>query len=111
MHDGPTSMSTPEQWSTALKNILIKASVDSDFREKCLTDPAAAIHEASGLTAPAGLRFAETADGNAIVLPPLGADPDEITNSELLGNVAGGSTGYTLYSLGETPDPAKGCNW
>lgn len=92
-----------DQWNAAIRAVLVKSTTDHAFRAKCLTDPAGAIAEVSELTAPAGVKFAETETANAIVLPPVGGDPDEITESELLSNVAGGGAwGYP--SVGDGPN-------
>jgi hypothetical protein len=89
-------MSTSEQWNTAIKAVITKATSDADFRAKCLSDPAAALKEVSGLDVPE-IKFAEQADGSSIVLPPLGSDPDELTELEQLDSVAGGDPGYTQF--------------
>ena len=85
-------MNTPEQLSAALKAVFAKAATDADFRAKCLADPAAAAREL-GAELPAGITFAEAPCAAAVVLPPFGSDPDEITDAEALSDVAGGNLG------------------
>src|SRR5687767_3205053 len=95
-----------DQWNAAIRVVLAKAATDSSFREKCLNDASAAICEASGVVAPANVRFSEEPHGDAIVLPPLSSDPDELRDQELLENVAGGGVN-TYPSIGD-PQPS-GC--
>lgn len=83
-------MSNDNYDAASLKAVLTKATTDADFRAKCLSDPAGAAREI-GVTLPAGIVFTEEkGQASAIVLPPLGADPDEIHDELLLADVAGG---------------------
>jgi hypothetical protein len=93
----------------SLTIIFEKAAADADFRARCLADPAAAVREATGADAPAGITFSETPAGSAIVLPPLRADADEIADIEMLSDVAGGNLGHQYGSITHPVYGGTGC--
>jgi len=63
---------TQDQWNTALKAVLKKASRDPAFRAKTITDAATAFKEAAGLELPpqTKIRFVEKVEETVIALPP-----------------------------------------
>lgn len=74
-----------------LNTILKKTVTDAEFRAKALSDPAAAIKEATGQDLPAGIKvkFVEKLEEVVIVLPPASGS-EEITDDAVLEKVAGG---------------------
>src|SRR3979490_693705 len=82
---------TNAQAKEALKAVFRKASTDANSRAKCLSDPKAAVKEASGVDVPAGLEIKFVEPGSAIVvsLPPLGAS-QEALDEEVLASMAAG---------------------
>jgi hypothetical protein len=76
-----------------LKSILARSAVDLEFRRKLLTDPRAALEEATGSTLPESLRirFIESEGYATIVLPDVLTPSDELAEdgpTEAAGGVA-----------------------
>lgn len=91
------------KYRAALETILDRAGKDAAFRAHALSDAPAAIKEATGLDVPEGVtvRFTEFGQPGSfqdteVVIPLPPTSSDELTDSDLLDSVAGGtgSSGY-----------------
>lgn len=89
-------MSTSHQWSdesakSVFAAIIKRSQTDPAFRQLCLSDPAAAVREVSGIDLPAGFRL-QMVDNNranlTLVLPDASAD-GELSEASLE-SIAGG---------------------
>jgi hypothetical protein len=89
------------QTKEALKAVLKKASSDEDFRQKCISNPNAAIKEAAGIEVPTGVEIKFVEPGSAIVvtLPPLGSGEAELDEQVLAAVAAGGGAGASTKSV------------
>ena len=77
------------------KQLIEKASADIEFRNKILTDPKAAIKEATGIELPEGINInivEEKANEFFLVLPKADSPEGELSETEL-DAVAGGWSG------------------
>ena len=61
------------RWQEILKSVFRKASYDEAFRALCLQDPQEMLRKHYGVEMDSGyqVQFSESADGDALVLPPL----------------------------------------
>lgn len=75
----------------ALQKVFQRAATDDQFRQKCLSDPIAAVREASGFTPPTGFRFrfVEKPVEALFLLPPLRVADGELTEKDLAGPAGG----------------------
>lgn len=85
------------KYRAALETILHRAGSDPAFRASALSDAPAAIKEATGLDVPEGVtvKFVEFGQAGSfqnsqLVIPLPPTNSDELTDSELLDEVAGG---------------------
>lgn len=89
---------TREDLDEAMVKIEKLASTDTDFRKLCLSDPHAAIKQATGKDVDPGykLKFVENEDGyETFVLPDFKGSGDELSDSDL-DSVAGGGTKWDI---------------
>ncbi len=79
----------------ALQKVFQRASTDDQFRQKCLTNPVAAMLEASGFCPPPGFRFrfAEKPAEALFLLPPLRAADGAAGAEDCKGVPGGRATG------------------
>ena len=84
----------------AIQAILQRSATDRGFRQTLLTDPHAAIAEATGEAVPDSFQFAfvENAADATFVLPDF-ADPDAELSEDDLEDVAGGALGTALVLM------------
>ena len=69
---------TEDKYKDTVKALYKRAAIDPAFRSRCLTDPAGAVKEISGLDLPAGakVKFVEKMDEKVMLLPkPASARP------------------------------------
>lgn len=85
------------KYRAALETILHRAGSDAAFRTRALNDAPEAIKEATGLDVPEGMtvKFVEFGQAGSfqdtqLVIPLPPKSTDDLTDSELLDNVAGG---------------------
>ena len=79
-----------------IEAILDRASLDADFRQLCLSDPAEAIRQATGVELPEDftVRFVDSQGADmTIVLRDMGADDEELSDDDLDLAAGGGGSG------------------
>ena len=93
----PTIVAKGEQ---AMRDLMLRASTDLDFRSKLLTDPRAALSEFSGVEIPdsVDVQFIEN-DADATFVLPDPIDPEAELSPEELEAVAGGVSDVTVSVL------------
>ncbi len=83
---------TASEANEAVQKVLKKAGSDATFHALALSNPAAAVKEATGKDLPAGytVRFVDNKGADlTLVLPDVAADSEELSDAELE-QVAGG---------------------
>lgn len=88
---------TEQQTRAQLKAILVRSTVDADFRHRLLTQPNATYSEATGNAVPAHInfKFVENRGGPTLVLPPFG---EQLSDGELE-SVSGGTEPVTVGAV------------
>ncbi|MEM6706244.1 MAG: hypothetical protein AAF690_26260 [Acidobacteriota bacterium] len=82
---------TPEAVERVQREVLRRASSDSEFRQFCLDNPAGAVKSVSGMEIPENvptIRFVEKREEMVFVLPPSG---DTLSDADLQ-QISGGAT-------------------
>ena len=92
---------TASEANEAVQKVLKKAGSDATFHALALSNPAAAVKEATGKDLPAGfkLRIVPTTDADlTLVLPDVQADSQELSDAELESVAGGRCAGSCLAS-------------
>jgi hypothetical protein len=77
-------------------DLLLRAYQDEAFKQQLLTDPKAAVREASGVDVPSGLELkvlAETAERRYLAMPPSEEEDSELSDEDLRMAVGGSPPG------------------
>ncbi len=96
---------TQQEAEQAIQQIIKRAQTDSEYRQRCLSDPNAAATEVTGKEMPAGytLKFVENQGADlTIVLPDIIEESAELSDAEL-DEVAGGKCAVTCGATSPGP--------
>ena len=74
-----------DQWEDAIRAVFKQSLLSPEFRSLAISDPNAAILQATGSSAPDGLklRFVENIEENVLVLPSITVAPNRLTKKDI----------------------------